>query len=168
MTRHVIWLIAQLLAALGLLFLLIVHGWAQEGPDLVNPPGIKLQDEAVDQGRIQILNCVGTSITCARSGVTGTATVTGGGGFTGVETEIDFGTTPVFDKAFTITDAGVSATSKILVTQSGNAATGRQQDENEMDPLHCWTLPAAGSFTLRCRGLEGPVAGKFKVFYAVG
>jgi len=44
------------------------------------PPGINLQDEGVNQGRIQTLNCAGAGVSCARSGSVGTATISGGGG----------------------------------------------------------------------------------------
>ena len=53
--------------------------FAQGGPGVSPAPGIILQDEGVSQGRIQIFNCTGAGITCSRSGVTGTANVTGGG-----------------------------------------------------------------------------------------
>lgn len=43
-------------------------------------PGIALQDEGSNQGRVQILNCTGTGIACSKTGVTGTINVAGGGG----------------------------------------------------------------------------------------
>jgi hypothetical protein len=43
-------------------------------------PGVELQDEAAVQGRVQKLNCVGSTIVCTKSGVTGVLTLSGGGG----------------------------------------------------------------------------------------
>jgi hypothetical protein len=59
-----------------ILCLLAVPAWAQVGP----APGVQLQDEGTGQGRVQILNCVGGTIACTKSGVTGTLTLSGGGG----------------------------------------------------------------------------------------
>ena len=84
------------------------------------------------------------------------------------ETEIDIGTTSVEDFTATVTDAGVSSSSKILVTGSGNAPTGKDADEVEMDKLDCTVLPGTGSFDLHCIAVPGPVHGMFKVFYTVG
>jgi len=43
-------------------------------------PGVGLNDEAVVQGRVQIINCAGAGIVCTKSGVTGTITVSGAAG----------------------------------------------------------------------------------------
>lgn len=84
------------------------------------------------------------------------------------ELEVNFGSSPPTRyKTFTVTDAGVAASSKVFVLQSGNAPTGKQADENEMDPIVCNAQPASGSFTLRCKSLDGPVVNKFKFFYGV-
>jgi len=85
-----------------------------------------------------------------------------------IEVEIDFGGAAVQSKRFTIANAGVLATSKIVVDQSGKAATGRAADENEMDFLHLRAVPGAGSFTLFAACLTGRVSGKYKVNYLVG
>lgn len=87
------------------------------------------------------------------------------GALTVTETEIDFGVVPVREKQFTITDAGVSATSKIIAVQSGKAATGRDADENEMDALILNCKPATGQFVLNAFAMPGPVTGKYKVNY---
>lgn len=84
------------------------------------------------------------------------------------ETEIDFGTTGVVSKTFTIMDAAISPTSQIIATQSLAAATGKSQDENEMDRLAFRTYPGSGQFTLFAEGLCGSVYGAFKVLYLVG
>lgn len=181
--------------------------FAQVGP----APGVQLQDEGANQGRVQILNCAGTGVTCSKSGVTGTVTISGGSGystiqdettpltqratvnFTGsgvscvdnsgatrtdctisggagaswTEYEIDFGLVAKFVDVETVTDGAVSGSSKIMVLQSGAAATGRQSDENEMDVIQCNANPGTGQFTLRCHSERTRVHGKFKVLYTV-
>lgn len=110
-----------------------------------------------------ITNAAGAQVTAGQAGAAGTNGANGA--LTVTETEIDFGPTPTREKTFTVTDAGVSAASKIIVTQSGKAATGREADENEMDGLILAANPASGQFTLYARAVPGPVSGKFKLNY---
>lgn len=84
------------------------------------------------------------------------------------QVEVDFGSAGVRSKSFTITDASVSGTSKIIPQQAGDAPTGRQADENEMDAILFSAAPGAGQFTLFGNALNGPVSGKYKVNYMVG
>ena len=84
------------------------------------------------------------------------------------EVEIDFGAAAVREKRFIVTNAAVTAATKIVATQSGKAATGRSADENEMDYLHLRAVPGAGTFTLHAACLTGRVSGKFKVSYLIG
>lgn len=86
-------------------------------------------------------------------------------GLGGIEVEIDFGSTPVDEKEFAITDAKVNATTTIVATHSGKAAAGKDADENEMDALLLRALPGSGSFTLWATAVPGPVTGTFKVSY---
>lgn len=82
------------------------------------------------------------------------------------QAEIDFGPTPVYSKSFTITDAQIKAGQLVDVTQSGDASTGRQADENEMDRLSFATSsPTAGQFVVYASGVNGPVSGKYKILY---
>lgn len=90
----------------------------------------------------------------------GSATVT--------QVEVDFGSTPTRSRTFTIVDAAVSATSKIVVIQSGEAATGHSQDENEIDTLIFKPIPALGSFDVYAESLTGPVVGVYKLNYLIG
>lgn len=83
-------------------------------------------------------------------------------------TEVDFGSTPLSEQTFTITDASVSGTSKIIAWMSGLTPTGKDQDELEMDSFWVEANPGTGNFTLYIRGLEGYLADKFKVLYMVG
>lgn len=98
----------------------------------------------------------------------------GGGGSGGVpfekhfkELEFDVGSTPLRAAKLTISDADVTTTSFIMLSQSANAATGKVQDENEMDRLAFAALPGTQLFTLYVSALDGPITGKFKAFYAV-
>jgi hypothetical protein len=93
-------------------------------------------------------------------------TVAGGGSIKSVE--VDFGSTPTRYKTFTITDASVSAASKIIVVQSGAAATGGQQDDAEMDPIVFSARAGAGQVVFAARTLDGVVVGKYVVDYQVG
>lgn len=155
----------QLGIALAIVLFTISTAFAQVGP----APGIQLQDEGVNQGRIQILNCVGAGVVCTKSGVTGTATISGGGaGASWTATEIDFGVDAKFVAKATVTDAAITATTKIMVLQSGIAATGRQADENEMDSITCSATPGTGNFILQCGCQRSVTHGLFKVNYTLG
>ena len=89
------------------------------------------------------------------------------GTFDITEVEVDFGYPPIRTKTFTVTDAAVSTNSRIIATQSGNIPTGKGSNESEMDPLVCSAIPGTGQFTLILSGIEGSVAGPFKVLYTV-
>lgn len=82
--------------------------------------------------------------------------------------EIDFGTTPVSQKVFTVTDALVSFDSRIIAIQSGEASTGRSADENEIDAILFNATPGEGTFKLNATCVTGKVSGKFKVNYQIG
>lgn len=133
---------------------------------LVNPPVI-VQNAGTTQGAVNTLNFTG-SISASVSGNVATVSVSGGGSATIIQIEIDFGASPVRTKHFTVTDATVSAASHLMINQSGTAATGRQADENEMDPILFSGTPGSGQFTLIANALTGPVVGKYKVNYMVG
>lgn len=86
------------------------------------------------------------------------------GSFAVTETEIDFGSLPVTEKSFTITDAGVTAASKIMCVESGNVATGRVGADSLWDSINYSALGASGEFTLYAKA-SGAIVGKRKVFY---
>ena len=99
------------------------------------------------------------------NGSTVTSLSTGGG--TPIrEVEVDFGNS--IEKTFEVSDAGVSPSSIILASQSGNAATGRQSDENELDQFIVCATARAGSLSLYVRSLTGPLSGLYRVSYAIG
>lgn len=90
-----------------------------------------------------------------------------GPGSAWTEYEIDFGTLPQFDALFTITDATVSATSKIIINETGKPATGRVAGDSQWDYITLTALPATGSFTVYAMAAPGPVVGKRKIQYQV-
>jgi hypothetical protein len=137
---------------------------------LTSPPLIEVRDEGVSQGYVSTIDAVGAGVVASVSGNVGTLTISGGGGgaLTVTETEVDFGTTPTRDKQFSVTDAGIGAASKILISESGKAATGRVAGDSQWDSIACAALPAAGSMTVYCVASPGPVVGKRKLQYVIG
>ncbi len=92
----------------------------------------------------------------------------GGGTLDIKQTEIDFGTTPVAEASFIITDTSVLVTSQLIGNVAYEAPTGKDLDELEMDGLDLKFAPGSGQFTLYARGLDGYIADKFKINYLVG
>jgi hypothetical protein len=84
------------------------------------------------------------------------------------QTEIDFGTTPVAEASFTVTDADVSATNQLIGSVAYEAPTGKDLDELDMDGLDLKFAPGIGEFTIYARGMDGYVADKFKINYLIG
>jgi hypothetical protein len=84
------------------------------------------------------------------------------------QVEIDFGSLPVSEASFLITDASVSPSSHIVGTVAYEAPTGKDLDELDMDGLDLKFGPGSGQFTLYVRGQDGYIADKFKVNYVVG
>lgn len=87
------------------------------------------------------------------------------GGWT--EVEIDFGSTPVSSKNFTITDAAVSSTLNIVVQPSGKPATNRVGNDFEWDVIQFTTVPGTGDFVLAATVVNGHVRGRRKVLYKI-
>ena len=84
--------------------------------------------------------------------------------------EVDFGVSAYPDTlAITVTDASVSAGQQILASQGGEAATGRQADENEMDLYTVNANAGAGTITFNVSPLAGSsLQGKSVIYYQVG
>lgn len=81
--------------------------------------------------------------------------------------EINLGTIPTYGGAFLVLDPDVSISTLLLVAQSGEAPTGKDQDENEMDALICVGVSGSGSFTVYITANPGPVVGNFKINYTI-
>lgn len=94
--------------------------------------------------------------------------VFGGAGSSVTEVEIDFGSQPVYTAEFTITDAGIAATSKVTVSPSGKAATGRTADDWAWDGATFAANPGTGSATCYAVFTPGPIVGKRKLQYSIG
>ncbi len=84
------------------------------------------------------------------------------------QTEIDFGTTPIAEQSFLITDADVLVNSQLIGNVAYEAPTGKDLDELEMDGIDLKFAPGSGQFTLYARGLDGYIADKFKINYLIG
>ncbi len=94
------------------------------------------------------------------------AAIAGLGGATSYE--LDFGSVPTPDKMFTITDASVSAASKITVSPNGNPATGRVGNDYAWDIINFSAVPATGTFDVYASVVNGSVVGKRNIYYSVG
>lgn len=94
----------------------------------------------------------------------GDIVISAGSAFSLTEIEVDFGTKPVRSKKFTITNASITGSSKIIVSPSGNVATGRVGDDWEWDSISASAKAGTGQFTLTCFA-SGKVAGKRKFYY---
>lgn len=79
--------------------------------------------------------------------------------------EIDFGTTAVLSKKFTVTDAAIVPGHLIIVSESAATPTGKMADEHEFDALALKAVAGTGQFTLYAQALCGPVSGKFRINY---
>lgn len=84
------------------------------------------------------------------------------------QTEVDFGSTPIPEQSFTITDAAVSLSNQLIAMIAYEAPTGKDLDELEMDAIDIKVAPGTGEFTLFIKGLEGYLHDKFKVNYLIG
>lgn len=85
------------------------------------------------------------------------------------QTEVDFGTTPLSEQTFTITDANVTTSSHLIAELAYEAPTGKDLDELQMDELVVICAPASGSFDMYIRSGDGSyLADKFKINYRIG
>lgn len=137
-------------------------------------PGIQLQDEGVNQGRIQILNCSGAGVSCAKSGVTGTATISGGGGGSAntVAVTVDFGASGSDTTQTVVTgQAWVSGTSVIVCGLTAVATASRTEGSEEgvweglVSAVH--SRVAGTGFTLLANPRFGRAIGSY-VFHCTG
>jgi hypothetical protein len=117
---------------------------------------------------VTTLDFVGAGVVASGAGATTTVTIAGAAGASWTETEVDFGTAAnIVDKVFTVTDAGVTGTSKIIVVPSGNTATSRAAGDTQWENINYAGSPGTGQFTVYAVSASGPIKGKRKIFYAV-
>lgn len=84
------------------------------------------------------------------------------------QTEVDFGTTPVSSKTFTVADDEVTVYSRIFAQVAYEAPTGKDLDEVELDLIILICAPGDKVITIHAKALEGYVADKFKINYLIG
>ena len=90
-------------------------------------------------------------------------TTGGGGSFTTVS--VDFGTTPVYSKAFTVTVTGATTLNKIVATEE----TSLTLDEVEMDALIlAGHVSATDTVTIYATATPGPITGTRYVNISLG
>ena len=89
-------------------------------------------------------------------------------GATVKQTEVDFGTLPLYAQEFIVVDSDVTLTSHLIGTVAYVAPTGKDLDEMEMDNIDVKFAPGSGQFTVRVTGEEGYLADTFKINYLVG
>lgn len=120
---------------------------------LYEPKTVRIRDEGVSQGDVTTLDFVGTGVTATTSGGIATVNISGG---TWTLVEADLGS-PHWRGKFTVTDASVSSSSKIIIQHAPGPYTGKGTlaDEAEMDPLWCIAAPGSGQFTVHWRTLMG-------------
>jgi len=145
---------------------------------LDNDPANPLADGSpamVASGQSKQVWTLSTTSTATVNGTTVVATLSGVGRWLmvtaqpslGTIIEVNFGATPTRTGVFVIVDASVTTQSQVTAFQDGNAATGRPQDENEMDALICRCAVGTGQFTMYVDSLLGPVTGLFRILYTV-
>ena len=97
-----------------------------------------------------------------------TLEATPAGSLSATEIEHDFGTTPVYDASFTITDAAITSSSKkVVIVPSGKAATGRTADDWQWDGATIVADPGTGSATAYVTFHPGPIVGPRTFQYMV-
>lgn len=121
------------------------------------------------------------AVTAAKTSITGTPNGTkylrddfswqsvAGGSALWTEVEIDFGSTPVYDATFTITDAAITSSAvKMAVVPSGKAATGRTADDWQWDGGTFVANPGTGSAVCYATFHPGPIVGRRTLQYQIG
>lgn len=112
-----------------------------------------VQDEGVDLTARTKINFTGAGVTATDSGVVTTVTIPGAAGASWTTVEANLGSSATWRGTFTITDASISSTSKVIVLQAPGPYTGKgtRADEAEMDQITCIAFPGTGSATVYWR-----------------
>lgn len=80
---------------------------------------------------------------------------------------IDFGSTSKSDAKFTVTDATITATSKVMAFATWISTLGREADEIMADPISISIEPLAGTMNIYAMAQTGRVSGKYAINYQV-
>ena len=83
------------------------------------------------------------------------------------EVEIDFGSTPIYSKTFTIVNSIISTNDKIMAFFSSNPATGRVGNDAEWDAISFSSVANAGTFSLTATSINGAVVDRRNIFYTI-
>ena len=81
------------------------------------------------------------------------------------EVDLDFGSTPVVDKSFTIIDSDINVNKTIMVLPSAKPAIGRQGVDFEVDIVQFSAAAGTGQLTIYAVCNNGHLTGKRKVIY---
>lgn len=140
----------------------------------INIPGggsssVAIEDEGAPQGSVDTINFTGAGVTASVAANVATVNIPGGGaGASWTEIEFDFGSgNPQYDAQFTITDASIGPTSKVVVVTSGKVATGRVAGDGQWDSISYDALAGTGSATVYAMAHPGPVVGRRYAQYTV-
>lgn len=133
---------------------------AMRNPQASQPatPSVGLVVWPKNDGTLHVLNSGGVDVELGA----------GGGGGTFKTATLAFGSTPVSDKTFSITDAAVSATSKVVASVAGFSGFARDMDEVMADPILVAVAPAAGALVARAIAMCGLVQGDYPLVYTIG
>lgn len=83
----------------------------------------------------------------------------GGAGASWTEAEVDHGTSPIFDRSFSVSDAAISPSSVVTIVESGKTATGRADGDSQWDTAHYSARPDSGVMIVYARFSPGPIVG---------
>lgn len=113
---------------------------------------VQVLDEAISQGFARRFNFTGAGVTATISGDLANVNIPGGAGAGWTQIEANLGSANWRGK-FTVIDATVSGTSKIIIQQAPGPYTGKgtRADEAEMDFISCFAVPGSGQFTVHWR-----------------
>jgi hypothetical protein len=127
------------------------------------------QDEGTNLSTaVTTLNFTGAGVTASGAGATTTINIPGAGAAAISQATIDFGAQEKSDEVFSITDAAISATSKIIAFVTWVSSLGRDPDEIMADPISISVEPLAGSMNVYAMALVGTVSGKYAINYQIG
>jgi len=123
------------------------------------PPGgsgyATVEDEGTPLTQRTTINFVGAGVTASDSGGKTQVSIPGGAGASWTTYEADLGAagSESWRGRFTITDAAISPSSKVIIQQAPGPYTGKgtRADEAEMDPLWCVAEPGSGQATVYWR-----------------
>jgi len=133
---------------------------------VVNPTTLEVSGQPQLGGNITLQQA--GSVTLSQVGQTITISASGGAGASWTEAEVDFGTKPRRDLTFTLTDASISSTSKVIIVESGKIATGRvASGDAAWDSVSFSALPGTGSAQVYATANPGPIVGRRKFQYTV-